>query len=130
MFFKREVHLLGVSTKTDCLYKSIIYVSKSNQFLISSSILYNIVIKYDIVIKHYVVSKKSMHLKMGDSKKNILLMQCSGKQEHKTIKMIQQITSLYLRLRMTNEIYTLLMYEFLLLVIAWIITTYQYNNLL
>ena len=66
---------------------------------------------------------------MGDSKKNILLMQCSGKQEHKTIKMIQQITSLYLQLKMTDEIHTFNV-RILLLVIAWIITTYQYNNLL
>ena len=64
---------------------------------------------------------------MGESKKNILLMHCSGKQEHKTIKMIQQITSLYLQLKMTDEIHTFNV-RILLLVIAWIITKYQYNN--
>ena len=33
-------------------------------------------------------------------------MHCSGKQEHKTIKIIVQITSLYLQLKMTDEIHT------------------------
>ena len=66
---------------------------------------------------------------MGDSKKNILLMHCSGKQEHKTIKTIRQITSLYQQLKMTDEIHTFNV-RILLLVIAWIITNYQYNDLL